>query len=170
MLLLDQISKAVGLLTKASLFLSAFVLYPIIVGVITFDVGGRFLVNSPLSWGTEGSGLLLIMAIFLICATVDADNAHIRLDLFYSNFKERTKYIVNIITCLVAGFWVYLLSVQSYKEIFVSYDMLESGMDVTLPFWPIRLVMTFAFVLLGAQLLLSLISNTLKLLQRGDHA
>ena len=168
--ILASIYNPVEILSKASLYLSAFIVYPLIVGIIIFDVGGRFLFNSPLSWGTEGSGLLLIMAIFLACTAVDAANAHIRLDIFYANFSERGKRLVNIVTNLVAGWWVWLLSRQSYREIFNSIDMMESGMDVTVPFWPIRVVMTFAFVLLGVHLALSLFINIATLIRGGDHA
>ena len=78
--------------------------------------------------------------------------------------------LVNILTCVVAGIWVYMLGSRSFTEIFVSREMLESGMDVTVPFWPIRVVMTFAFALLGLQLLASLFTNLAKLIQGEHHA
>lgn len=160
-------------LIKLCHYFSAFILYPFMVLIITVDVGGRFLFNSPLSWGTEGSGLVQIMAIFLACAAVDASDAHIRLDILYENFKPRTQTLVNLLTCVVAGIWVGILTSRSFTEIFVSYDMLESGMDVTIPFWPIRVVMTFAFLLLALQLLMSFFINLVKLFgpeEGGEHA
>lgn len=157
-------------LTKFAHFTSSFVLYPAMVAVITYDVAGRFLFNSPLSWGTEGSGLIQIMAIFLACAYVEATDSHIRLDILYTRFSPRVRRLVNILTCVVAGIWVYMLGSRSFTEIFVSREMLESGMDVTVPFWPIRVVMTFAFALLGLQLLASLFTNLAKLIQGEHHA
>lgn len=156
-------------LVTLSHYVSAFVLYPFMVIIITVDVGGRFLFNSPLSWGTEGSGLVQIMAIFLACAAVDASDSHIRLDILYANFRPRTQTLVNLLTCVVAGIWVSMLGWRSFTEIFVSYDMLESGMDVTIPFWPIRVVMTFAFLLLGLQLLMSFFINLAKLFRREEE-
>ncbi|MGN1037976.1 MAG: TRAP transporter small permease subunit [Mailhella sp.] len=157
-------------LIKISHFISSFLLYPLMVIVISIDVGGRFLFNSPLSWGTEGSGLIQIMAIFLACAFVDATDSHIRLDIFYGNFSSRRKCLINMLTCIIAGTWVYMLGSRSFTEIFMSMEMLESGMDVTIPFWPIRVVMTFAFALLGLQLFMNFFVNFAKLLRREEHA
>ena len=168
--MLNSFSKAVEALTKCSLFISSFILYPAMIAVITFDVGGRFLFNSPLSWGTEGAGLIQIMAIFLVCAFVDASDSHIRLDILYGNFSYRAKCLVNMLTSVVAGLWVYMLGSRSFSEIFMSMDMLESGMDVTIPFWPIRVVMTAAFALLGLQLLVSFFLNFAKLVRGEEHA
>ena len=170
MALLDLLNRPLQVLIKLSHLISSFALYPAMVAVITVDVTGRFLFHSPLSWGTEGSGLIQIMAIFLACAFVESTDSHIRLDILYARFSARGKYLVNMLTCIVAGIWVSMLASRSYTEIFMSMDMLESGMDVTIPFWPIRVVMTFAFVLLGLQLLLSFFINLANMLRGGEHA
>lgn len=169
MALIDSLNRPLQMLIKASHMVSSFVLYPAMVAVITIDVTGRFLFHSPLSWGTEGSGLIQIMAIFLACAFVESTDAHIQLDILYSKFSSRGKCLVKLLTCITAGIWVSMLTSRSFSEIFVSMDMLESGMDVTIPFWPIRVVMTFAFTLLGLQLLMSFFTNLVKLLRGGEE-
>ena len=167
--LIDSLNRPLQALIKLSHMISSFVLYPLMVAVITVDVTGRFLFASPLSWGTEGSGLIQIMAIFLACAFVESTNAHIQLDILYSRFSARGKCLVKLLTCVTAGIWVGMLTSSSFREIFVSREMLESGMDVTIPFWPIRLVMTFAFALLGLQLLMNFFINLAKLLRGGEE-
>ncbi len=168
--LLDRIDKPLQAAVKAAHMASAFILYPFMVAVITVDVTGRFLFNNPLSWGTEGSGLIQIMAIFLACAFVESTKGHIQLDILYSKFSPRTQNLVNMLSCVVAGIWVGMLGSRSFTEIFMSMDMLESGMDVTLPFWPIRVVMTFAFALLFLQLMMNFLVNLKNLLCGGAHA
>ncbi|WP_022655683.1 TRAP transporter small permease subunit [uncultured Desulfovibrio sp.] len=169
MTLIDSLNRPLQVLIKLSHMISSFVLYPAMVTVITVDVTGRFLFNSPLSWGTEGSGLIQIMAIFLVCASVESTDAHIQLDILYAKFSARGKCLVKLLTCVTAGIWAGMLTSRSFSEIFVSMDMLESGMDVTIPFWPIRMVMTFAFALLGLQLLMNFSINFAKLLRGGEE-
>lgn len=163
------IQAIIRTLTRFSHYISAFLLYPIMVLIILLDVGGRFLFNSPFSWATEGSGLVQIMAIFLACAAVQNSDEHIRLDILYETFKPRVKILVNMLTSIVAGFWAGVLTWRSYVEIFVSYDMVEAGMDIPIPFWPIRIVMTFAFFLLVLELTMSFIINLGKLFQPQEE-
>ncbi len=137
--------------------ISAFILYPVILCVILYDVVGRFLFNSPLPWGTEGSCLLLIPAIYLPCAAVEEDKSNIRLDIFYQNYRPGLKLYVDFLGKAVCLMWSVILIVRSYEEIWTSFAMRESGMDVTLPFWPLRVVLTLAFAWLGIRVVLDIV-------------
>lgn len=169
MSLLEKLDAILQLLVRSTHLLSSFVLFPAMVCVVTVDVVGRFLFNSPLAWSTEGSGLIQIMGIFLAAAYVESTESHIRLDILYDKFSVRGRALVGLLTCAVAGAWVYMLGSRSYTEIFVSHDMLESGMDVTIPYWPIRAVMTFAFFVLGLQLVMHFFQYCVRFVRGGEH-
>lgn len=163
---------AVGraLVTASDFFtdLSAFVAYPAITIVILIDVVGRNFFLSPLAWATEGSGLFLIMAIFLVGCTVEQSKSHIQIDLFSSKYGPRATYVLNLFTTAFAGWWTGMMTVRSFMEIPTSIAMKESGQDWLYPYWPIRVVMSVAFLVLFLYLAAELLALLLRPLRNRE--
>ena len=136
---------------------SMYILYPAILIVICIDVVGRNFFGAPLSWAIEGSGLFLIGGIFLAAPRVELDRSHILLDIVYDRYSQKTKLICDLLTRVVACLWMAAATVRSSFEIPVSYQLLESGSDFRYPFWPMRVIMTFGFLVLTLALLYNII-------------
>lgn len=141
-----------------ALAFSMYVLYPAILIVVCIDVTGRNFFATPLSWAIEGSGLFLIGGIFLAAPRVELDRTHILLDILYANYSKRAKLICDIITRFVAMLWMMGATWRSSIEIYTSFILDESGTDFRYPFWPMRTIMTFGFLLVSLALLCNIIS------------
>jgi TRAP-type C4-dicarboxylate transport system permease small subunit len=144
-------------IADACIAVSMYVIYPLILLVIVIDVVGRNFFNAPLSWAIEGSGLFLIGAIFLAVPRVELDREHILLDILYARYSPRMKLICDMLTRAFAALWMAAATIRSTMEIPTSIALSESGTDFRYPFWPIRVVMTFGFIVLT----LCLICNTI---------
>lgn len=142
---------------SAALGISIYLLYPAILVVILIDVIGRNFFATPFSWAIEGSGLFLIGAIFLAASRVELDRGHILLDILYARYSEKTKHVCDMLTRAVACVWMFAATIRSGIEIHTAYILNESGADFRYPFWPMRVIMTAAFLLLAFSLLCNVI-------------
>lgn len=149
------------------LAVSMYILYPAILVVILIDVAGRNFFHTPLSWAIEGSGLFLIGAIFLAVPRVELDKSHILLDILYANYKEKTKLICDLLTRAIAGLWMLGATIRSSMEIPTAFMLNESGSDFRYPFWPMRVVMTIAFLMLTLALVYNVVDSYKKLRKGG---
>lgn len=151
--------RGVDKAANASLAISIYVLYPAILSVILIDVIGRNFFGAPLSWAIEGSGLFLIGAIFLAVPRVELDRTHILLDILYANYSRRTKLVCDLLTRIVASLWMMAATVRSAVEIPTAYIMNESGADFRYPFWPMRVIMALAFLILTLALIYNIATS-----------
>ena len=91
---------------------------------------------------------------------------HVRVDIFYSNYSEKTKAIVNIISSLffILPFTILILYV-SYDYIALSYTQNEISPDPGgLAYrWVIKSMMVIGFVLLGVQSISDIFKNIRRL-------
>lgn len=144
----------------AQLFLdfSAFVAYPILILVVLTDIVLRAFFNSPLPWGNEVSGLLLIICFFgPVCACEEARN-NIALDFLYTHFSHRAKWVVDLIGSISGAIWIGLLSYRNFVEVPEMIEYGETGVEFHYPLWPLRLFLAFALLLLFLRLCLTTVS------------
>jgi TRAP-type mannitol/chloroaromatic compound transport system permease small subunit len=91
---------------------------------------------------------------------------HVRVDIFYSNYSQKTKAIVNIISSLflILPFTILILYV-SYDYIALSYTQNEISPDPGgLAYrWIIKSMMVVGFVLLGVQSISDIFKNIRRL-------
>ena len=87
---------------------------------------------------------------------------HVRVDIFYSNYSQKTKAIVNIISSLflILPFTILILYV-SYDYIALSYTQNEISPDPGgLAYrWAIKSMMVVGFILLGLQSIADIVKN-----------
>ena len=155
--------RAVAKIADYCLGVSMYVFYPIILLIVLIDVVGRNFFDAPISWSVEGSGLCLIVGIFLAVSRVELDRDHILLDILYANYKPKMMLICDIATRVFAALWMMGATVRSAIEIHTAYVMRESGSDFRYPFWPMRVIMTFGFLILTLALLYNVVECYKKL-------
>ncbi len=99
------------------------------------------------------------------------NNAHIRVDLFYGGFRQRTKYVIEIIgiLCLVLPF-IYIIFIHSLDFVADSWRINESSDSPSgLPWrWAVKSVIPLSFGLLGLAVISRLIRDFV-LLIRGEN-
>lgn len=160
-------ARGINKTADISLAVSMYILYPAILVVILIDVIGRNFFGTPLSWAIEGSGLFLIGAIFLAVPRVELDKTHILLDILYANYSERTKRVCDMLTRVIASLWMLGATIRSAMEIPTAFMLNESGADFRYPFWPIRVVMTIAFLILTLALIYNVVDSFKQLCNGG---
>lgn len=161
-------ARGINKTADVSLAVSMYILYPAILVVILIDIIGRNFFGTPLSWAIEGSGLFLIGAIFLAVPRVELDKTHILLDILYANYSEHTKRICDMLTRVIASLWMLGATIRSAMEIPTAFMLNESGADFRYPFWPVRVVMTIAFLILTLALIYN-VGDSFKHLRNGGR-
>ena len=137
-----------------------------------YEVFSRYLLNAPTLWAYEvgymatGSNFILGIAYTL------RERGHIRIDVLYSRFSERTKAVVDIIGLalflLPATFWLSLkLWTYAYDAYLIGETTGESAWNPVV--WPFRCIFFLGFVLLGLQGLVELLKS-FKVIFDKNHA
>lgn len=146
-------------------------LYVVLVLVIILQVVLRKGFSSGLIMLEELQWHLYALCVMFGLAYAQVNNAHIRVDLFYTKFRKRTKYIIEIlgILCLVMPF-ISIVFLHSLDFLAESYRINESSDAPSgLPYrWIIKGVIPVSFALLALAMLSRLYRDTVLLL-RGDN-
>ncbi|WP_417513982.1 TRAP transporter small permease subunit [Minwuia sp.] len=94
---------------------------------------------------------------FLGIAYCQRMGGHVRMDLALRGLSPRMLWIAEFLAILFSLFVVAVLVYYSFTHFQRSYDSGDSTIDVQLPVWPSKLLVTVAFSLLWLRLLLQLV-------------
>jgi len=134
----------------------------VLVLLICIDVMQRYMFNQSFNWVMEMEWHLFGI-IFLLCSayTLQLDK-HVRVDVFYNNFGDKTKAWVDVIctSFLLVPFCVVGIK-TCYKYASNSYDIREGSPNPGgLPaLYIIKFCIVFAFVLMLVQALIMVVQN-----------
>ncbi len=144
--------------------------YVLLVLVIILQVVLRKGFSSGLIIFEELQWHLYALGVMIGLSYAQTTNSHIRVDLFYSRFRARTKHIIEIlgILFLIMPFIV-IIFMHSIDFFYESYRINESSQSPSgLPYrWIIKGVIPVSFALLGLAMLSRLYRDTV-LLMRGE--
>lgn len=144
--IIDGFTAAVGRIV-------AWCVAPMILGV-TYEVFARYLLNAPTIWAYD-IAYMMTGAMFMLGAGYTLlRGAHIRTDLFWEKFSERTRGAIDTLAYVLFFYpGLTLLFFTSIDDAIDSYQLGERA-DQTLwtpPLWPFRAVIPAAAVLLMIQ-------------------
>ncbi len=136
--------------------------------LICFNVAMRYLFNNSEAWRTELEWHLFALIFLLGAGYALKHDKHVRVDLFYANFSEKQKALVNFIgTLLFLIPWCAVIIFASYKYAHSSWLMNEGSPDNGLPArYLIKFSITLGFSLLLIQALALVINSFTILLQK----
>ena len=125
---------------------------PALMVVVTLDVVLRYVFNSPLAWGRDVNGVLLLMATFSALPHAWDKGYHIRMEVFYSRLHGRARDLADVATGAAGILFFALMGVQALR--FAPYMAItgETGEDLLLPIWPFMAYMGFCSLVLAARL------------------
>lgn len=141
----------------------------LLIGLICMDVLFRYFFSFSKNWIIELEWHMFAMIFLLGSAYALQKEKHVRVDVFYQRFSEKTKAIVNLIGTLIFLIpWCYLVITTSYKFFINSWYIREgSPQPGGLPArYVIKGMIVVGFVLLALQGV-SLIVKYLKELKAG---
>lgn len=131
--------------------------------VIGADVTLRYVLNSPLPWSIEATGMLLILMVFGSIPYVWERNHHIRMELIYVRLGPRGKAAADLVTAFAGCSFSVLLCYQMALNVPEMIQVNERAEYLTLPYWPfaafislVAAAMTLQFAGLAARSLMSL--------------
>ena len=126
---------------------------PSLMAIVTLDVVLRYVFNSPLPWGRDVNGLLLLMTTFSALPHAWDRGYHIRMEVFYSRLQGRVRSLADVATGVAGILFFAMMGVQALR--FTPYMAAtgETGEDLLLPVWPFMAYMGFCSLVLAARLL-----------------
>ncbi len=126
---------------------------PALMVVVTLDVILRYAFNSPLPWGRDVNGLLLLITIFSALPHAWDQGYHIRMEVFYDRLHGRARNLADVATGVAGILFFGLMGVQAFR--FAPYMRAtgETGEDLLIPFWPFMAYMGFCSLVLAVRLL-----------------
>jgi len=123
---------------------------PIAVIVYYYEVLARYVFNSPTNWAHEGMFLMFGMQYLIAGGFCLREDAHVRVDVIYSQLSARTKALVDVITSTF--FFIFVVALLWTGWIFFSDSWQVREVSFTewgVQYWPVKLAIP-----LGATLLL----------------
>nr|WP_177201233.1 TRAP transporter small permease subunit [Neptunomonas qingdaonensis] len=144
--------------------------YVLLVFVIILQVVLRKGFSSGLIIFEELQWHLYALGVMIGLSYAQTTNSHIRVDLFYSRFRARTKHIIEILGILILVMpFIVIVFLHSIDFFYDAYRINEGSQSPSgLPYrWIIKGVIPVSFALLGLAMLSRLYRDTV-LLMRGE--
>ena len=128
-----------------------------------YSVSGRKFFNAPLAGYVDYIEAALPVIAIMGVSYVQRDGSHIRMDIFVSLLKGRALWLFELISILLILLLILYLTWGAWLHFDRSFDCSrpfcsrDSSIDISLPTWPSKLVVPFAFTVLSFRLILQAI-------------
>ena len=130
----------------------AMYLFFVMGGVLIYATLSRVLAGIPINWALEMSQFLLSAYYLLGGAYSMQLNAHVRMDLLYSNLSPRTRAVTDAITILFVIFYLVVLFLGGLSATDYAIVYQQKNYSSWSPLlWPIKVVMTIGIFLMLLQ-------------------
>lgn len=143
---IDRFSDIIGKLIALSMIF--------LVATITYEVVARYVFNAPTVWVYEASFMVNGAAFMLGCAYAMLKGAHVRTDIYWENYSERKKGVIDLLSYLVLFFPAMItLMVISIDDAWLSYEIGERSQESVWRaiMWPFRASIPLAALLFMIQ-------------------
>lgn len=152
------VSKTSSLANSVSLAFIFLVMF-----LITADILGRSLFNSPVPGTYNITESLMVFIVFLAMANTEARRQNIRIQVFTNHFSPVVQKILNIIVCLSGAFFCGLIVWRTWPVAVESWSIREymTG-QVSLPLYPSKFMVPIGMFLLMVQFLADFVSSIVR--------
>lgn len=163
-------SVIIKMVTLYRSFLRAFaevssILVFIMVFLITGDVFGRYVLNSPIAGTLEIAESMLVFIVFLVYAHTQATGQNIRISLIDKLINERQKLYLDLLAYALAIFLFGVICWMSSKQAFSAWEINQrmSGL-LRLPTWPAKSAVVLGSFLLMVEFLIEFVSRVYQII------
>jgi len=170
MRLIQKIYNGIGLVSEWSGRVVMFAVATLVVS-ICYDVFARYLFNAPTIWSYTLSYMLGTTIIALGMPYVYYHNANVRVDVIYSKLSPKGRLVLNVILTIFFFFpLIFMLTKVFGQDAWRAYVTHELATETVWypPFWPFKLVVTLAFVLLFLQGITTFVKDVTSLAKGGN--
>jgi len=141
---IDYISIKTGRVTMYLVFVMMFIL------ILSFVT--RNIVNIPLIWIIEMAQFVMTGYYLLGGGYSMLTDDHVRMDLIYSKFSDKTKALLDSFTSVFLVFYLVVLLIGSISSLTYTIDTNQRLFTAWAPYvWPIKSIMTFGILLMLLQ-------------------
>jgi TRAP-type C4-dicarboxylate transport system permease small subunit len=141
----------------------------LLVMMATVNILGRWLFSSPISgyvdWVEQAMPFIALLGI----AYTQRVGGHIRMDIVVGQLKGRWLWFTELLTTFAMLILTLALIYGSYLHFWRSYTIGDSSLDINLPTWPAKLVVSFSLAILALRLVLHLWGYARALRKGGDQ-
>jgi TRAP-type mannitol/chloroaromatic compound transport system permease small subunit len=163
---MNRLKKIMTAIEKTNIFIGKMMvgLTLLAVFVITFEVVMRYVFDRPTNWGHETMTLLFAIQYMFVAGYCHYHRAHVRVDVFYSTRKRRTRAYLDVFTAiffftftgvLLYTTWTFYWSSQTMHgggKIFGIEVLGELSLtDWAPPFYPVKFMMPVGALMLLLQ-------------------
>jgi TRAP-type mannitol/chloroaromatic compound transport system permease small subunit len=107
---------------------------------------------TPALWTLEMAQFLMMAYFFLGGPYAMQIDGHVRMDLLYGSWSERTKAIVDALTVVFLLVYLGILLYGALQSTYYAFDTGERNFSAWRPYmWPIKVVMVFGTVIMLLQ-------------------
>ncbi|GAA0565725.1 TRAP transporter small permease subunit [Halomonas salifodinae] len=158
--LVDRLNHGVGRVTMYLVFA--------MMGLLLYASFSRSVLNSPLLWGVEMSQFMLTAYYLLGGAYAMQVGAHVRMDLFYSQWSPRTQALVDALTILFLIVFLVTLLLGGISSTHYSLQYGQRNYSAWAPpLAPIKLIMCLGIVLMLLQAVATFLKDLARALGRA---
>ena len=128
-------------------------LFLVLIVTVMYEVIARYVFDAPTNWGLEVSTMLYSTSLMMVGGYCLLHKTHIRMDLFYARWSDRTKAIVDV--CAFPLLLIFCGILMWKSGVFAWDSTIRLEQSVTTwrhPIWPWKLMMplaAFLFILQG---------------------
>lgn len=123
------------------------------------EVLSRKIFNAPLPGVIDMFDLGMAAVAFLGASFCQQTGGHVRMELVVRRLSGRSLWLVESLTAMLAFGFVAAVGVASAEAVARAYRVGDSTMDLLLPVWPSKLLVTFALFVLAVRLALQFIDS-----------
>jgi TRAP-type mannitol/chloroaromatic compound transport system permease small subunit len=140
----DRISDYVGYLAAALIFVMG--------ATLMFDAFTRNIVNMPVHWAVELTQFTLAAYYFMGGAFTLKNNAHVRMDLFYSSLSERGRAKIDLAASVCLIFYLVVTLIGGISSLQYAIETNERRFSIWNPsVIPIKALLVVCLVLMLMQ-------------------
>jgi len=152
--------KAIERVTGSVGILASLAIVPLVVATC-YEVFARYLFGSPTVWAYEVGYILTGSHFLLGMAYTLQTGDHIRIDIFSTKFRWRTRAVIDLLGYAVTFPLMLWLTYALFQHLAIGYTRNEhSGQSaMNLPVWPFRVVFLIAFTLFALQIFAEIVKT-----------
>lgn len=145
--------------TRAMCFAGAFCVLLLMVVVVTIDVSGRYLFNSPLHGGQDIVGMALFTLFVLVLPYSFRGDFHVRMDLLYGEFPPWGKRVADLFGAAGAAAFAVALIYQTWINIPRFFSLGAGTLEVQIPYWPFNVLLLASAAIMIVSVLLTVLGR-----------
>lgn len=140
----EALNRVVGRLAMLMIFA--------MIGILLYSTISRSVFDVPLIWVVEMAQFFMV-AYFLLGGGYSMQlDAHVRMDLFYGRWSDRTRAIVDAFTILFLVFYLVVLLAGGVSSTLYALEYGQRNYSTWAPpLAPIKIIMTFGIILMLLQ-------------------